>query len=383
MLALVAIASCSTGGTLGRLQAEIRAEREERQGALDRQRTAILDPVWYAGPGIPAPEPDSLRAEARTPARRFEAVRKSLDAPGLGSDPLPPTTADGRVELWVRGSERPRRWVVLAAAANASAADRKALSRAAAALELARRGGTEIGARCGLLLLAEPFTTSAFDRLRERGDEVLAVVDYEAAEPPSTRADGPGAVLLLERTPDPGSLEPLPPDGVLGWTWPGALPAGPTPDAVSAIARCALIDAGTSLGGLPAGERPYRGSEPVGAWPRLGLTWGLDPGYEGGVSPAGESGRALADLTVGLAWTIAWSLADAGPEDLDRYLAATLEDLRVRHAAATEADRPGLAEAWRRHQNGSVSWLRRLCFGLEVDEAAEIIRANPLDVDLD
>ena len=69
-------------------------------------------------------------------------------------------------------------------------------------------------------------------------------------------------------------------------------------------------------------------------------------------------------------------------DHFDRALEGTLEELRVRLEAAEDGEHAPLIEAWRAHQNESVSWLRRVCFGLESDEAADIIRSHPLDAEL-
>ena len=80
--------------------------------------------------------------------------------------------------------------------------------------------------------------------------------------------------------------------------------------------------------------------------------------------------------------TVGFALADAGAGDLERYLEAGLEELRVRWEAADQAGRSDLATDWEAHRNESVSWLRKLCLGLREDDAESIIRGNPPELGL-
>ena len=63
--------------------------------------------------------------------------------------------------------------------------------------------------------------------------------------------------------------------------------------------------------------------------------------------------------------SIALSVADPRPTDLERYLASLDHERDVRVEAAQAADDDELAQSWRDWCTGARHWLRELCLGVE------------------
>ena len=368
VVVLLAAAGCRSGlPSRSALERELSLGARESAARDPRADLAMLRPLWYAGPGVPFGGEPSLH-------ERFAAWIERATAEDPAAEPA---------EVWVRGRERHARWVLLHPAPTATAEDRALVARVARALDLARSDGVLPDPRSGLAVLLSAPDADRLAEWRADGEQPFVSVAFAAA-PRAADPDRPERpVLVLERAPDPGARLALPPDEGLDWRSPAPGELGGPPDAAAVVARCALVDHGGSVGGWAVGERPWQG---VATSPRalgadrahLWLRRARDPGFlVGGPAELSQEDEAARSASALLA--IGWYLADAGPGDLERYLTASLEELSVRRDAASSAAEPGIAEAWRRHQNEAVSWLRQLCLGLEVDEArAAILEHTPV-----
>ena len=406
--ALLAGSACRGTVPWEQFQNELQQERASDQAARERDQTPFLRPLWYVGPGVPLQDSTEIRAEIRRSGPVFEGFAWALLPSNRRSDSGSPGEPAGATseaswepaggEEWLRGRERPWRWIVLAPAPGAGRADQSALAEALQVLRREHAAGRVPDPRCGLAVLSTPLTDQRVEELEAQGDEIFALVEFSVAGlSRRTEAGAPESILILERSPDPGARVPIAPDETYGWSWPGALPEDYAPDGASLVARCALIDAGEqagrSSGDRPAvrlamGDRPWRGQRASLGFARLWLGFAPDPGFVVQVpdlaSEPEDSSRWVTSREHGIAalLTVGFALADAGAGDLQRYLGAGLEELQVRWEAADQAGRPDLARDWEAHRNDSVSWLRKLCFGLREDDAEAIIRSNPPELGL-
>ncbi len=408
-VALLLGPACGSTVPWEQLQLELQEERVSDQAAREVNRTPFLRPLWYVGPGVPLPGTAEIRAEIRSSGSLFEGFLGALlPSPSIPSTSKPESRSPSGPpnatrasfglsadEEWLRGRERPWRWIVLAPAPGAGVADRTALAEALLLLRKEHTAGRVPDPRCGLAVLSAPLSDQRVLEIEAQGEEIFALVEFSLAGL-SRRAEvgAPESILILERSPDPGARIPIQPDETYGWSWPGVLPSGYRPDGASLVARCALVDAGEqagqSFGDRPAvrfgiGDRPWRGDRPELGFARLGLGFAPDPGFvaqEPGESSEPADWVASREYGIAALLTVGFALADAGAGDLERYLEAGLEELRVRWEAADQAGRSDLATDWEAHRNESVSWLRKLCLGLREDDAESIIRGNPPELGL-
>lgn len=183
-----------------------------------------------------------------------------------------------------------------------------------------------------------------------------------------------GAVPLLERAPDPGAVDTLPPDRHTLW---GAREVDPDwlrPNGLSVVARCALVDVAEQVGGWATHENPYEGGTDherfltngipaVLFWHFTDFTFHTSLDRLERVDGAELRRSAVAALVTALA------IADPRPADLTRYLRSLDRERDLRVAVAEEAGRPEVAEAWRRWATGARQWFRVLCLDLPGDQA--------------
>jgi aminopeptidase YwaD len=183
-----------------------------------------------------------------------------------------------------------------------------------------------------------------------------------------------GAVPLLERAPDPGAVETLPPDRHTLWGAREVDPEWLRPNGLSVVARCALVDVAAQVGGWATHENPYeggtdherflaRGVPAVLFWHFTDWTFHTSLDRLERVDGAELRRSAVAALVTALA------LADPRPGDLTRYLRSLDRERDLRVAAAEEAGRLEVAEAWRRWAAGARQWFRVLCLDLPEDQA--------------
>lgn len=179
-----------------------------------------------------------------------------------------------------------------------------------------------------------------------------------------------GAVCLLERSPDPGSLDVLPPDRHTPWGAGRVREEDLIESGISLVARIALADVGSACGGWLTGEHPYEGGSDHAVFQRRGipglLFWHFtDFTYHTGLDRLDRLDREeLRRSSVAVAAT-ALAIADLRAGDLDRYNRSNELEEKLRIDAARAANRPDVAERWRSWCDGVEAWLRQRCVDLE------------------
>ncbi|MCY2960369.1 MAG: M28 family peptidase [Planctomycetota bacterium] len=177
-----------------------------------------------------------------------------------------------------------------------------------------------------------------------------------------------GAEPLLERAPDPGALEPLPPDVHTAWGAGSVSESDLRPDGLAVVLREALADVALVAGPWQTAEHPFEGGSDHVVFLDAGIPSALlwhfpDWSYHTSadrlelVDPA-EMRRSGAVLLAA-----ALAVADAQPADLDRHLRSAKLEIDMRVGAAKAASDEKLADQWRVHGDAVRQWLRELCLG--------------------
>jgi len=178
-----------------------------------------------------------------------------------------------------------------------------------------------------------------------------------------------GAICLLERAPDPGALEPLPPDRHTPWGAGEVAAEDLLPNGLAVIVRCALVDVGIAVGGWETSEHPWeggsdhdvfleRGIPGVLLWHFTDFTYHTSLDRLERVDPE-ELRRAGVALVAGAA-----AVADARPVDLRRYVESALRERYERQGAVVqEAAGDELGQRWAEWGSGARRWLAALCNG--------------------
>ncbi len=182
-----------------------------------------------------------------------------------------------------------------------------------------------------------------------------------------------GAVPLLERAPDPGAVEVIPPDMHTLWGSREVDDEWLVPNGLAIIARCAFVDVARHVGGWETFENPYEGGTDHDVFIKLGipavLFWHFtDFTFHTSLDRLGMvDGEELHRMAVA-ALSTALAIADPKPTDLDRYLKSMLRAKHVRLQAALNAEEPEVAEAWDLWYSDVRQWFRVHCLGLEGEE---------------
>ena len=177
-----------------------------------------------------------------------------------------------------------------------------------------------------------------------------------------------GARALLERMPDPGAVDPLPPDEHTAW---GSSPVSAdalAPDGISLVARCAMIDVGGLSRGWTTREHPYEGGSDHSVFLQRGipavLFWHFpDFCYHTSLDRAANVDKDEMRRTGAAILSTALAIADAKPFDMDRYLASLRLEQGFRLAACETAGKKETAELWKTWCKAARLKLADLCLG--------------------
>jgi hypothetical protein len=201
--------------------------------------------------------------------------------------------------------------------------------------------------------------------LAESGRTAIAAV---AADMTGESAKETGALALLERMPDPGAVDPLPPDEHTAW---GSSPVSAdrlAPDGISLIARCALVDVGSLSRSWTTKEHPYEGGSDHAVFLARGipavLFWHFpDFAYHTSLDRAGHVDKDEMRRTGGAILSTALAIADARPFDMERYLESLRLEQAFRISACDTAGKKETAELWRTWCKSARIRLAELCLG--------------------
>ena len=265
----------------------------------------------------------------------------------------------------VVGDEKPEEAVAIAShlqepGAGDNAAGAAGLCAAASGYAAALRAGE----------LPRPRRTLAFIFGDEMGQSSVWLEDTDRRTVAALSADmlgqspeRTGAVVLLERTPDPGALHTIPPDRHTPWGAGRVSRKDIRPNGVNVVCREALRDVARHVGGWRTSENPWEGGSDHDVFNRRGIPAALmwhftDFTYHTSLDRMdmidGDELRrtCTAIVSAGLA------LADMGPADVKRHLATNELERRLRVDAATAAGNAAAVDAWGAWCDGCASWLR-------------------------
>lgn len=177
-----------------------------------------------------------------------------------------------------------------------------------------------------------------------------------------------GAEALLERGPDPGAVEPLPPDAHTAWGSSEVDANSLAPNGLSVIARCALVDVGGMTKSWKSREHPYEGGSDHSVFAERGipavLFWHFpDFAYHTSLDRMPHVDADEMRRMGGAILATALGVADARPFDMDRYLASLATEQRLRVDACEKAARDSAIPSWKNWCRGARLWLADLCLG--------------------
>jgi len=176
-----------------------------------------------------------------------------------------------------------------------------------------------------------------------------------------------GAEALLERTPDPGAVDVLPPDEHTAWGSSPVEAASLAGTGLSLVARCALVDVGNLSVRWATREHPYEGGSDHAVFLGRGvpavLFWHFpDFAYHTSLDRMSHVDRDEMRRTGSAILVTALAVADARPFDMDRYLGSLRIEQEMRLAACGEG-RQETAELWKAWCKAARLWLAGLCLG--------------------
>ncbi|HVS11102.1 MAG TPA: M28 family peptidase [Planctomycetota bacterium] len=341
-----------------------------------RERDAIAFRSLPAGTPLPVImiSPRSLErieeAVASDPLARLEIVAKVR---------LEPRKLRTLVAV-VRGSDRPGEAVAIASHVQEPGACDNAsgvaglLESALGLASLLRSGELQPPSRSLVFLWGDEFRQSTLWLERTEMRPIAGLSSDMTGE----SRERTGAILLLERMPDPAVLLPLPPDEHTPWGRMEVAADSLVPNGVALIARCALadvaqIEGGGTGGGWETAEHPYEGGSDHDVFIErkipAALFWHFtDFTYHTSLDRLEMVDVAEMRRTAAAILSTALALADPEPTDLDRYLRSLNQEQVLRVAAAEERGEAELAKSWREWCLGARQWLRAECLRIPESE---------------
>jgi len=328
-----------------------------------------LDAIQYASVPVDCPLPVAMISSRSLAAIQEAARQKDLR---IAFDAVVETAERPlrTVVATVEGAEEPGDAVVLAAHVQEPGACDNA-SGVATLLEDARvlatlleRGDLEIPRRSIAFVWGEEMEQSRV-WLEKSGRKAIAAV---AVDMTGESKKETGADALLERMPDPGAVDPLPPDAHTAW---GSSPidaASLIPDGLSVIARCALIDVGELATNWTTREHPYEGGSDHSVFQDRGvpavLFWHFpDFAYHTSLDRMSHVDRDEMRRTGSAVLVTALAVADARPFDMDRYLESLRIERALRLAACAKDSKDATAELWKNWFQAARLRIAALCLG--------------------
>jgi len=181
-----------------------------------------------------------------------------------------------------------------------------------------------------------------------------------------------GAICLLERAPDPGALDTLPPDVHTPWGAGSVDEEDLVPSGLSLIARTALVDVAQHVGGWATSENPWEGGSDHDVFLKRGipgiLLWHFtDFTYHTSLDRLGRLDPEELRRSAAAILSTALAVADLRRADLERLEASNELELELRVEAALTAARPDVAKRWREWCHGVDHWLTTTCVDAEQD----------------
>jgi hypothetical protein len=196
-----------------------------------------------------------------------------------------------------------------------------------------------------------------------------------------------GAEALLERMPDPGAVDILPPDSHTPWGAERVTPESLRPDGLSIIARCAMIDVAGVASKWPTREHPYEGGSDHAIFLDQGtpavLFWHFtDFAYHTSLDRLGHVDPEEMRRTGSAILVTALAVADARATDLERYLESMQIERSVRFVACAKGERDETAALWKTWFTGVRLRLVELCLDLSkigISDPTQISDPEPLE----
>jgi len=176
-----------------------------------------------------------------------------------------------------------------------------------------------------------------------------------------------GAIMLLERGPDPGALVTLEPDSHTPWGAGEVLEEDLSPTGLHVIARAALADVGQHVeGGWTTAENPWEGGSDHDIFLEHGipavLLWHFtDFTYHTSLDRMEVIDPLELRRSVTAVMATALALASPGPGDLERYLEANELERELRVGAARREGEVQNAASWEAWCDGAAEWLEAFC----------------------
>lgn len=333
----------------------------------ERHLDAILYGRVSAGTTTPVANVSPRTHRALVEAAASGAPRLRLEAVvELAERPLRTLVAT------VVGAERPQEVVALVAhvqepGANDNATGLAGLLEGALALRRAIESGAVPRPRRSVAFVwGDEFEASrVFLDRTERLPVAGISVDMIGASKSET-----GAICLLERSPDPGALTPLPPDEHTEWGAREVDPAYLVPNGLSVVMRTALVDVGLEAGGWESDEHPWEGGSDHDVFLGRGIPGALiwhftDFTYHTSLDRLEMVDPRELSLTAVTLVVAACGVADARPEDMYRYGESLMRERYERQGAVVQEQAPeAVAEQWGEWSAGARRWFAALCNGL-------------------
>jgi len=353
-------ASCVISSSLGTYNTD--------PSGADREQDAIQYRVLRFAPALPV---------AQISPRSHERIRRAMGAGEdvrltfeceVARDDRPIRT----VVATVVGARRPQEAVTIVSHVQEPGACDNAsgvaglLESARLLAELLASGELERPARSLVMIWGDEMVQSSTWLERTELTPVAAI----SSDMTGQSKEKTGAIALLERMPDPGAVEVLPPDKHTPW---GASPveaASLTPNGLSLIARCAMADVALlSEDGWETAEHPWEGGSDHDVFIDHGvpaiLFWHFtDFAYHTSLDRLNHIDQEEMRRTGTAILSTALAMADPRPGDLDRYLRCLSIERDLRLDACAEAEMEELGELWKTWCTGTRMWLRDQCLGL-------------------